>query len=140
MVQRPALELTMDNDKAGIRVLRVLVTGASRGMGRAIAVEAASQGALVVAHYGASAAAARDLERSILDSGGRVALVQADWADPVAVKRAIAEAWEAFGGLDALVNNAGISMKKHFYNLFDLILIAARVFFLRLCNRALLKF
>jgi NAD(P)-dependent dehydrogenase (short-subunit alcohol dehydrogenase family) len=98
---------------------RIVVTGASRGIGRAIALEAARSGALVVAHFGKSGAAARDLEREILDTGGRVVLAQGDWADPEAVKRVIGLAWEAFGGLDALVNNAGISMKKHMLDTSD---------------------
>lgn len=98
---------------------RVLVSGASRGIGRAIALRCANCGASVIAHYGESQAAALSLQKEVLDSGGRIVLVRGDWSDPEAVRRVVSEAWDAFGGLDALVNNAGVSLKRHFLDTTD---------------------
>jgi 3-oxoacyl-[acyl-carrier protein] reductase len=84
----------------------VLVTGAGRGIGRAVAQAFADQGDRVAVHYGRSAGAAADVLAS-LPGTGHVA-VQADLADPAAVRRMVDEAAIALGGLDVLVNNAGI--------------------------------
>jgi 3-oxoacyl-[acyl-carrier protein] reductase len=84
----------------------VLVTGASRGIGQAVALAFAERGDRVAVHYGQSAALAADVLAS-LPGGGHVA-VQADLADPAAVRRMVDEAAAALGGLDVLVNNAGI--------------------------------
>lgn len=85
---------------------RVLVTGASRGIGRAIAWALAEQGDRVAVHYGQSAERAREVVGSLLGSGHVV--VQADMADADAVKAAVDEAADHLGGLDVLVNNAGV--------------------------------
>jgi 3-oxoacyl-[acyl-carrier protein] reductase len=84
----------------------VLVTGASRGIGQAVALAFAERGDRVAVHYGQSAALVADVLAS-LPGGGHVA-VQADLADPAAVRRMVDEAAAALGGLDVLVNNAGI--------------------------------
>ena len=84
----------------------VLVTGAGRGIGRAVAQAFADQGDRVAVHYGRSAGPAADVLAS-LPGTGHVA-VQADLADPAAVRRMVDEAATALGGLDVLVNNAGI--------------------------------
>jgi 3-oxoacyl-[acyl-carrier protein] reductase len=84
----------------------VLVTGASRGIGQAVALAFAERGDRVAVHYGQSAALAADVLAS-LPGGGHVA-VQADLADPAAVRRMVDEAAAALSGLDVLVNNAGI--------------------------------
>jgi len=84
----------------------VLVTGAGRGIGRAVAQAFADQGDRVAVHYGRSAGPAADVLAS-LPGPGHVA-VQADLADPAAVRRMVDEAATALGGLDVLVNNAGI--------------------------------
>jgi 3-oxoacyl-[acyl-carrier protein] reductase len=84
----------------------VLVTGASRGIGRSIAQLFAAGGDRVAVHYGSSRAEA-ERTRDRLDGGGHV-LVQADLADAAQVRRAVEEAAEALSGLDVLVNNAGI--------------------------------
>ncbi|MBY3321362.1 MULTISPECIES: SDR family NAD(P)-dependent oxidoreductase [Rhizobium] len=87
---------------------RALVTGASRGIGAAIAVELASKGADVVITYERSAERAADVVRVIEERGRKALAIQADSADPEAVKRSVKDAKEWLGGLDILVNNAGI--------------------------------
>jgi 3-oxoacyl-[acyl-carrier protein] reductase len=84
----------------------VLVTGASRGIGRAVAVAFAGQGDRVAVHYRASSAPAAALVAQ-LPGAGHVA-VQADLADPAAVRAMVDQAAAALGGLDVLVNNAGV--------------------------------
>jgi 3-oxoacyl-[acyl-carrier protein] reductase len=84
----------------------ILVTGAARGIGRAIAEAFAEQGDRVAVHYGHSADLAAEVLAGL--SGGGHAVVQADLADPQAVRRMVDEACAALGGLDVLVNNAGI--------------------------------
>ncbi|HSJ20144.1 MAG TPA: SDR family oxidoreductase [Nocardioidaceae bacterium] len=85
---------------------RVLVTGASRGIGRAIATMFAQAGDRVAVHYGSSRDAAEETVGS-LQGGGHVT-AQADLADPDAVRAAVDRAAHELGGLDVLVNNAGI--------------------------------
>jgi len=84
----------------------ILVTGAARGIGRAIAEAFAEQGDRVAVHYGHSAALAAEVLAGLPGSGH--AVVQADLADPQAVRRMVDEACAVLGGLDVLVNNAGI--------------------------------
>jgi 3-oxoacyl-[acyl-carrier protein] reductase len=84
----------------------VLVTGASRGIGRAVALAFAAHGDRVAVHYGTSQEQA-ERTRSRLHGRGHV-LVQADLAEPDAVRRAVEDAAEALAGLDVLVNNAGV--------------------------------
>jgi 3-oxoacyl-[acyl-carrier protein] reductase len=87
---------------------RALVTGGSRGIGAAIARRLAADGANVAFTYERSADKARSVASEIEALGRRALVIQADSADPAAVKRAVDEAARAFGGLDILVNNAGI--------------------------------
>ena len=84
----------------------VLVTGASRGIGQAVAQAFAQHGDRVAVHYGHSAELAAEVLAG-LPGAGHVA-VQADLADPAAVRRMVDEAASALDGLDVLVNNAGI--------------------------------
>jgi NAD(P)-dependent dehydrogenase (short-subunit alcohol dehydrogenase family) len=84
----------------------VLVTGASRGIGAAIARAFAARGDRVAVHYGSSRAEGEDVLAS-LDGEGHV-LVQADLADPEAIRSMVDEAAAHLGGIDVLVNNAGI--------------------------------
>ncbi|CAA9378779.1 MAG: 3-oxoacyl-[acyl-carrier protein] reductase [uncultured Nocardioidaceae bacterium] len=85
---------------------RVLVTGASRGIGRAIAAAFAAGGDRVAVHYGTSRESAQEVVASL--SGEGHALVQADLADADAVRSAVDDAAGQLGGLDVLVNNAGV--------------------------------
>jgi NAD(P)-dependent dehydrogenase (short-subunit alcohol dehydrogenase family) len=89
----------------------VLVTGASRGIGRVIAVRFAAEGARVAVHFGRNEAAARET-LDLLDGGGH-ALVRADLADPVAVARMVDDAIAGLGRIDVLVNNAGVYEMHH---------------------------
>ena len=86
-----------------------LVTGASRGIGRAIALELAARGYDVAVHYGKNREKAEEVAAAIEAQGRRTALLGADLADPEAPARLVAEAEEALGGLGVLVNNAGIT-------------------------------
>jgi 3-oxoacyl-[acyl-carrier protein] reductase len=83
-----------------------LVTGASRGIGRAIAQAFAAAGDRVAVHYRDSAALAAEVLAGLAGTGH--AVVQADLADPDAVRRMVDGAYDALGGLDVLVNNAGV--------------------------------
>jgi 3-oxoacyl-[acyl-carrier protein] reductase len=85
-----------------------LVTGASRGIGVAVARRLARDGFNVVINYAGEVAAAEALARDIDASGGHALAVQADVSDPAAVRRLFDAAESAFGGVDVLVNNAGI--------------------------------
>lgn len=86
-----------------------LVTGASRGIGRGIAVALAGAGFDVVVNYAANLAAAEDTAREIEQLGVRAAIVRADVGDAGDRARLVQEAHAAFGGLDLLVNNAGVA-------------------------------
>ncbi|MEW5684022.1 MAG: SDR family oxidoreductase [Pseudomonadota bacterium] len=88
---------------------RALVTGASRGIGAAIALALAEKGADVAITYERSADRAAEVVRAIEGKGRRGLAIQADSADPAAVKRSVEEAVAGLGGLDILVNNAGIA-------------------------------
>ena len=86
-----------------------LVTGASRGIGRAVALELARAGAEVAVNYAASEGPAQEVVREIEALGRRALAVKFDVADPEAVARGVKEVEEAFGRIDILVNNAGIT-------------------------------
>ncbi|MDQ1081681.1 SDR family oxidoreductase [Pseudoroseomonas cervicalis] len=92
--------------QSGSRI--ALVTGASRGIGAAIAERLGRDGYGVVVNYAGSAGAAAEVVARIEAAGGRALAVQADVADAAAVARLFDTAEETFGGLDVLVNNAGI--------------------------------
>jgi len=87
---------------------RALVTGGSRGIGAAIAVALAENGADVAFTYQQSAARADAVVQSIERVGRRAVAIQADSADPEAITRSVSEAVAALGGLDILVNSAAV--------------------------------
>ena len=86
-----------------------LVTGASRGIGRAIALRLAAEGADVLVNYNANAEAANQVADAIKALGRSVRLVQADVGKPADVDRLVQSALEHFKRIDVLVNNAGIT-------------------------------
>jgi 3-oxoacyl-[acyl-carrier protein] reductase len=85
-----------------------IVTGASRGIGASVAERLARDGLAVVVNYSANAAPAEALVRKIEASGGRAMAAQADVTDAGAVHRMFDSAESVFGGVDVLVNNAGL--------------------------------
>ena len=87
---------------------RALVTGASRGIGAAIAKTLAAEGADVAITYEKSVDSAAEVVRAIQAQGRRAVAIQADSADAAAVQRSIEKTVAELGGLDILVNNAGI--------------------------------
>lgn len=90
----------------------VLVTGGSRGIGAAIAKRLAAEGAAVAVTFSHGHDKAAEVVRSIEKSGGRALAIRADNADAEAVKGAVASCVEQLGGVDVLVNNAGIAVIK----------------------------
>jgi 3-oxoacyl-[acyl-carrier protein] reductase len=91
---------------------RVLITGASTGIGAALARAFGSQGAKVAVHYNSSRDAAEAVVRDIEADGGSAVLVRADASDSAALAAAVDEAAAALGGLDGLINNAGGMVKR----------------------------
>ena len=85
---------------------RVLVTGAARRIGAALARAMAADGWHVLAHYNGSAKEAASLAREISEAGGSCDIVRADLSDRAQVAALIPDCVERFGGIDALINNA----------------------------------
>jgi len=85
-----------------------IVTGASRGIGAAVAERLAGDGLTVVINYSGDTKSAETLARKIEAKGSRALAVKADVSDPTAVRGLFDAAAAAFGGIDVLINNAGI--------------------------------
>lgn len=86
-----------------------IVTGASRGIGRAIAIELARQGADVLINYNQNRKAAREAQHAVEALGRKAVIIQADISDLKAHQKLIDTALDAFGKVDILINNAGIT-------------------------------
>jgi NAD(P)-dependent dehydrogenase (short-subunit alcohol dehydrogenase family) len=93
---------------------RALVTGAGTGIGRGVALELAKEGATVVLHYSQSSAGAESAVKEILSAGGKAKAIGADFRQVEPVKRLAKEGLDFLGGLDVLVNNAGITLNQPF--------------------------
>lgn len=86
-----------------------LVTGASRGIGRAIAIKLASEGAKVVINYAGNQSKAEEVKNEIESNGSEAFIIQADVSKSNEVEEMIAKVIDKFGKIDILVNNAGIT-------------------------------
>ncbi len=86
-----------------------IITGASRGIGRAIALALAAEGAKVVVNYASSSGAAEDVVAAITEAGGEALALQADVSKLEQVEAVFNQTLEKFGRVDVLVNNAGIT-------------------------------
>jgi len=102
--------LSTENGRLKGRV--AIVTGASRGIGRATARRLAEEGAKVVINYSASAKEAEDLQREIAEGGGESITFKGDVSNSEDVKRLVEATVSKFGRIDVLVNNAGIVFRK----------------------------
>jgi 3-oxoacyl-[acyl-carrier protein] reductase len=105
-----------------------VVTGASKGIGAAIAKHLAEEGASVIVNYAASKAGAEKVVDEITGKGGKAMAVQADVAKKADIERLFAETKKAYGAIDILVNNAGVYefgnledvTEEHFHRQFNL--------------------
>lgn len=105
-----------------------VVTGASKGIGAAIAKQLAEEGAIVVANYASSKTGADNVVREIAANGGKAIAVQADLSRQADIERLFAETKKAFDTIDILINNAGIYefapienvTEEHFHKQFNL--------------------
>ena len=119
-----------------------LITGASRGIGRAIALKLARCGTRVVVNYSQRADAAEDVVRLIQEGGGEAVAVAADVSQTEDIERLVKEALSHFGTVDILINNAGIAKDNLLLRLSDadwdqVIAVNLRGAFL--CTRAVLR-
>jgi 3-oxoacyl-[acyl-carrier protein] reductase len=87
----------------------ILVTGASRGLGRAIACDLGKAGQKVIVNYAGSEDAANETVEMVKAAGGDAIAIKANCADPEDIKAMFATAKEEYGGVDVLINNAGIT-------------------------------
>ncbi|HET6820035.1 MAG TPA: SDR family NAD(P)-dependent oxidoreductase, partial [Candidatus Limnocylindria bacterium] len=100
----------MSGDRLAGKV--AIVTGASRGIGRAIALRFGAEGARIVANYERKSAEAAEVVDEIRSAGGEAVAIAADVSQKADVDRLVAQAMDAFGRIDILSNNAGIMVAK----------------------------
>jgi glucose 1-dehydrogenase len=94
-----------------------IVTGSDSGIGRAIAVRFAREGAAVTVHYRRNQQGAEEVRQEIAGQGGRVTVIQGDVSVAADAQRLVDGTVQAFGGLDILVNNAGVEVPKPFLDI-----------------------
>lgn len=97
----------------------VLITGASRGIGRATAQYLAENQYQVIANYNHSEKEAKDLKKQLQDKGIEIAIIQADVSERNQVKKMISEIVRFYNRIDVLINNAGIDQEKIFQDITD---------------------
>ena len=85
-----------------------IVTGASKGIGASIAKHLAAEGAAVVVNYSSDKAGADKVVSEITAAGGKAVAVKANVAEPAEIESLVAESVKSFGGIDILINNAGV--------------------------------
>jgi 3-oxoacyl-[acyl-carrier protein] reductase len=105
------------NEQANTKV--AIVTGASRGIGAAVAKRLASDGFTVVVNYAGNAKAAEEVVSEITAAGGKAISAQADVSRPADARRLFDQATEVYGGVDVLVNNAGVMALANVADLTD---------------------
>lgn len=118
--------MSTSNQKLAGKV--AVVTGASKGIGAAIATRLAAEGASVVVNYASSKAGADKVVAAITGAGGKAVAVQGDVSRPADIGKLFAETKRAFGKVDVLVNNAGVYefgplenvTEEHFHKQFNL--------------------
>jgi 3-oxoacyl-[acyl-carrier protein] reductase len=107
--EKETVDMPENNNRLSLEGRVAIVTGASRGIGKAIALILAQRGAAVVVNYNHSAQAAEQLVAEINANGGRALAVHGDVSQMEQAQQLIKAAVDGFGGLDILVNNAGIT-------------------------------
>lgn len=100
-----------------VNTKQALITGASQGIGKAIAIQLAKAGCDVVVHYHEHRDDADSVAEAIRQMGRNAYVLQADLQETAQAIQLAEQAWSVAGGLDILVNNAGVSYKKHFLDL-----------------------
>ena len=90
-----------------------LVTGGSRGIGRAVCLDLAKGGARVAVNYTSNAEAAEETVQTIIQDGGEASAFKADVSDPEEVQKMVAETEKTFGPIDLLVTSAGIVRREN---------------------------
>src|SRR6185437_10084908 len=93
---------------------KALITGSSKGIGKALVLQLAKEGAEVVIHYNKNQEEAQEIAETIKKTGGKSHLLHADLFDIDQAIKLGEEAWDILQGIDYLINNAGVSYKKNF--------------------------
>lgn len=106
----PLARMSGMTEFASLSGLRIAITGASSGIGRAIALESARAGANVLVHYAHSADAAASVAQAARDLGVHAELLRCDFSQHDGLSQFIDSAWSLWGGLDAWVHNAGADL------------------------------